>query len=110
MSTYKVEGVLNWGCVVHWSEEVVLKSKNNNLFEELITHQELLGGTRNVSVAVLNSHTCESGLLNLKGDALGNIELNLGFLSWMDSWVHGSSEDIETLVSEFIDHFIFDIN
>ena len=104
--TYEVEGVLNWGSVMHWSEEMVLKSKNDNLFEESVSHEELLGGTTDVSVSVLQSHTGESSLLDLKGDASGQVEVDLSLLGWMDSWVHGGSEDIEASVSDFINHLI----
>jgi hypothetical protein len=77
------------------------------LFQESVAHQELLGGTTDVSIAMLDSHTGESSLLNLKGNASSKVEGNLGLLGWMNTWVHGSCEDIETLVSDFVDHFIF---
>jgi len=64
----------------------------------------LLGGSRDVSVTVLNSHTSESGLLNLDGDASGQVHADLGFLCWVHSWVGGSGEDVESLVSDFKDH------
>ena len=43
--TYQVERVLDWGLIVHWSEEVGLESHNNNLLEHLISHKELLAGS-----------------------------------------------------------------
>ena len=92
---------------MHWSEEMVFEGKNNNLFKKSITHQELLGGTTHVSVSVLDSHTGESGLLNLDGYVLGQIQVDLDLSGWVNTWVHGGGEDVETLVSDFVDHFIF---
>ena len=63
--SYQVEGVLNWGGVVHRSEEMIFESQNNNLLKELVAHQELLARSRNVSISMLDSHTSISGLLYL---------------------------------------------
>lgn len=41
MGTYDVERVLNWGFVVHGSEEVPLKLEDADLLEHLVAHQEL---------------------------------------------------------------------
>jgi hypothetical protein len=67
-STSQVERVLDWGCIVHWSEEMVLESQDDNLFEQFVSHQELLRGTTDVSVTMLESHSCESSLLHLEGN------------------------------------------
>jgi hypothetical protein len=97
--------------IVHWSEEMMLQVKNANLFKESISHKELLGGSRDVSVTMLDSHGGESSLLNLEGNSLGQIHINLSLLLWMDSWVHSSSEDVEALVSSFVDHlYLIQIN
>ena len=56
--------------IVHWSEEVVLDGQDNDLLEKLVSHEELLARTRDVSVAVLESHTGESSLLHLEGNTL----------------------------------------
>ena len=50
---------------------MVLKIENANLLEQLVAHKELLGGSRNVSVSVLKSHTGESSLLNLDSHGFG---------------------------------------
>lgn len=102
--TYQVETVLDWGCVVHWSEEMVLQGQNNNLFHELISHEELLGGTTDVSVSVFKSHSSESSLLNLHGNASIQIHIDLDLLGWMDTGVHGCGENVVTLVSDFVHH------
>ena len=41
-SSTQIERVLDWRGVVHWSEEMILKSQNDNLFKQLVTHQKLL--------------------------------------------------------------------
>ena len=89
---------------MHWSEEMVLNCKDDQLFVELISHEELLSGSRNVSVTVLKSHSSESGLLDLNSNALGQIEVKLNLLSWMDTWVGSGSENVEALVSSFVNH------
>ena len=76
--------------VIHRSEKVVLKVENANLFEELVSHQELLSGSGNVSVAVLEAHTSESRLLNLDSHSFGEVEIELSLLTGVHSWVHGS--------------------
>ena len=40
--TYEIEVVFDWGGVVHWSKEVMFQSQNAHLFEETVTHKELL--------------------------------------------------------------------
>ena len=102
--TYQVEGVLNWRLVVHWSEEVVLDTEDGKLFEESVTHQELLGGTRDVSVTVLQSHSSESGLLYLESNASSQVEVDLSLLGWMNTRVHGGRENVEAFVPDFVDH------
>ena len=93
--------------VVHGSEKLLLESQDNTLFKELVTHQELFGASRNVSIAVLNSHTGVSGLLDLDGNTFFQIESDLSLSSSMDSGVRGSGKNVETLVSDFVNHFVF---
>ena len=102
--TYQVESVLDWGCVVHWSEEMMFEGQDHHLLQKSIAHQELLAGTTDVSVAVFDSHSGESSLLHLKGNAFLKNEVNLSLLGWMDTSVHCGSENIETLVSDFVHH------
>ena len=66
----------------------------------------MLCRSRDVSIAVLNSHTGVSGLLNLDGNTLFQIKSDLGFSSGVDSCVRGGGENVETLVSDFVDHFV----
>ena len=40
-SSTQIERVLDWGSVMHRSEEMVLKGQDNNLLEKLVSHQEL---------------------------------------------------------------------
>ena len=92
--------------VIHRSEKVVLKIKNANLLKKLVSHEELLGGSGDVSVPMLKSHASKSSLLNLDGHSFGEVQIELGLLTGVDSWVHRMGEDVETLVSYFINHFI----
>ncbi len=64
------EGVLNGGLVGHRVEEVSLEVKNHKLFHEPVTHHELLGSTRDVTVVVLDSHTGVSSDLDSESDVL----------------------------------------
>ena len=93
--------------VVHGSEKLLLESQDNTLFKELVTHQELFGASRNVSIAVLNSHTGVSSLLDLDGNTFFQIECDLCLSGSMYSGVRGSCENVETLVSDFVNHFVF---
>ena len=105
LTTYDVEGVFDWGLVVHGSEEVVLDREDHALLEELVAHQELLAGSGNIPVSVLNPHASESGLLDLQGDETGQVQADLGFLGWVDTWVSCCGENVEALVSYLVDHF-----
>ena len=105
-SSAQVEGVLDGRLVVHRSEEVVLQCQDADLLQHLITHHELLGGSGDVPIAVLNSHSGESSLLDLESDTPGKVHGNLGLLSGVDSGVSGSSEDVKSLVSNLIHHFV----
>ena len=56
---YHEEGVLNGGFVAHRGHVVLLELEDHHLFEELVAHQELLGGTRDVPVVVHDAQSCE---------------------------------------------------
>ena len=86
----KVKTVLNRRTVVHGSEEVLLDGEDHQLLKDLITHQELLCSTRNVSVVVQNSHACETGDLYLNSNITGQISVNLSLFSWVNTGVQGS--------------------
>jgi len=89
---------------------MMLEGEDDGLLEELVAHKELLGGTRNVSVTVLDSHTGESSLLDLHSDVLGEVEHSLDLLGRMNSRVGGGSEDVEALVTDLECHFSFKYN
>ena len=103
--TYDVERVFNWRLVVHGSEEVVLDRKDDNLLEQFVAHQELFCRPRDISVTMFDSHTGESRLLHLESHQPGQVHANLGFLSWVDTWVCCRSPDIESLIANLVDHF-----
>ena len=103
-STSEIERVFNWRGVVHGSEEVVLGGEDNDLFKKAVAHQELLSSSGDVSVTVLNSHARESGLLHLKGNSSGHVDVDLSLLRGMNTRVGGGGEDVEAFVSDFIDH------
>ena len=92
--------------IVHGSEKLLLESQDNTLFKKFVTHQELFGASRNVSIAVLNSHTGVSSLLDLDGNTFFQIECDLSLSGSMYSWVRGSGENVETLVSDFVYHIL----
>ena len=55
---------------------------------------------------MLNSHTSVSGLLDLDSNTFFQIKCDLSLSGSMHSWVRGSSENVETLVSDFVDHVV----
>ena len=59
---------------------MVFKGQDDNLFKKFVAHQELFARSRDISISVLDSHTSESGLLNLKSNASCQIKVNLSFL------------------------------
>ena len=53
---------------MHGPEEMPLKLENTGLLKKSVTHEEFLGGSRNVSVTMLDPHTGESCLLYLNSN------------------------------------------
>ena len=83
----------------------MLESHDNDLLKELITHQELLARSRDVSITVLQSHSGKSGLLNLKSNAPGQIKSDLGLLRRMDSWVGSGGPNVEAFIANLVHHY-----
>ena len=104
MYTYDVERILNGRAIVHWSEEVVFKRQDHSLLKEFITHQKLFTGTRNVSVRMFDTHTSVSSLLDLESHSFCEINSDLNLLSWVNTRIGGSSENVKALVPDFEDH------
>ena len=102
--TYQVEGVLDRRLIVHRPEVVVLQREDDGLLQKLVAHEELLAGSRDVAVVVLDAHTSESGLLDLQGNCLGDGKADFDLLRRVDSGIRCRSEDVETFVSDFINH------
>lgn len=93
---------------MHGSEEVVLNREDDGLLQQLVAHQKLLTGPRNVSVAVLDAHTRETRLLHLESYQLCQVHANLGLLGWVDTWVCRGCENVKTLISNLVYHiFIY---
>ena len=86
---------------------MLLDGKDHQLFKDLVTHEELLRSTGNVSVVVHDSHASESGNVHLHGDVSGQISMNLGLLAGMNSRSQGSNSIVKTLVSDLVDHLLF---
>jgi hypothetical protein len=103
-STYNVETVLNGRSVVERSEEVLFNGKDHKLLENLVPHHELLGGSRDVSVVVEDSHTSISGDMDLHGDVPLEVSVDLSLLGGMHSGVESSHCVVEALVSDFVNH------
>ena len=57
-----------------------------------------------------DSHASESGDMNLNSDVSGQVSVDLGLLGRMYSGVNCGSSVIESLVSDFIDHLLMNIN
>lgn len=86
---------------------MLFNSQNHYLFVDFISHEELLGGSRDVSVVVEDSHAVVSGDVHLHGDVSAEIGMNLGLFSWEDSRVNSGSCIVKALVSDFIDHLLY---
>ena len=74
------------------------------MFEELVSHEELFACSGDVSVVVEDSHAGEPGDVDLHGDVLGQVSMDLGLLGRVHSGVDGSGEVVESFVSDFVDH------
>ena len=66
--TNQVEGLLDRGIVVHWSEEVFSDGQDHNFFKEAISHHELFCCTRDVSVVMEDSHCRVASDMRLQND------------------------------------------
>jgi len=86
---------------------MLFQLEDHKLFEETISHHELLSGTGNVSVVVENTHTGETGSLNLDSYMSSDIELHVSLGSGEGTDRLSGREVVETLVSDFIDHFVY---
>lgn len=75
------------------------------MLKQLVSHQKLFARTRNISVTVFDSHTSEPGLLNLQCHQSRQIEANLGFLGWVDTYVGSGSENVKALITNLVDHY-----
>ena len=84
---------------------MVFDGEDDDLLQKLVAHQELLAGSRDISVTVLDSHAGETSLLHLEGDKSRQIHGDLCFLGWVHTWVGSGSENIETFVTNLVDHF-----
>ena len=89
---------------MHWSKEVFPNGQNHNFFQETISHHELLGGARDVSVVVKNSHGRVASDVGLKDDVRSQVDIDLCLLGWEGSDRLGSTKVIEALVSDFVYH------
>ena len=85
-------------------------SQDHKLFEEAISHHELLGGTRDVPIVVENAHTSESSDLHLKGDVGAKITVDHGLLGRVDTTVVGHVPGgSEALVPNLVNHFVYQL-
>jgi hypothetical protein len=85
---------------------VLFDGKDHELLENLVSHYELLGGSRDVSVVVEDSHTSESGDLDLHGDVPLEVSVDFGLLAGVDSGVESRACLVEAFVSDFVNHLL----
>ena len=84
---------------------MLTESQDHQLLKEAISHHELLGGTRDVSVVVQDAHACESGDLHLEGDVLAQVWVSHGLLCGVDAMVSSAHErSSEALVPNLVNH------
>ena len=57
----EVPCLLDWALIFIRSEPMILKSKDCEGFEELVSHHELFARSRNKSIVLFNSHSRVSG-------------------------------------------------
>ena len=78
--------------------------QNHNFFEETISHHKLLGGTRDVSVVVHDSHGRVASDVGLEDDVSCQVDVDLRLFGWEGSDGCGSTKVIEALVPDFVYH------
>jgi phage-related protein len=83
----------------------LLHVHNHNLFEESISHHELLASSADVSVSVVHSQGRVSSLVDLDRHEVTQLDISLNLSRSSNSWVVGSVENIVPLVSDFKDHY-----
>lgn len=88
------------------SEVLLLQCQNHKLLEQFVAHQELLASPRDVSVVVEDPHATVSCDVHLQGHEPGQVQVDLGLLGRVHSWIQSGRKVIEALVSDFIDHLI----
>ncbi len=81
--------------------------EDHELLENLVSHKELLGGSRDVSVIVEDSHTSVSGDVDLHGDVSFEVSIDLGLLGGVHSGIKSGNCVVEALVSDFINHLLY---
>ena len=79
--------------------------QDHKLLKEAISEHELLGGTRDVTVVVKDSHTCETSDLNLECHMGAEVDIDLSLAGGVGTAVCSSCEgSSENLVSNLINH------
>ena len=86
---------------------MLLELQYHQLLQEPVAHEELFSGARNVAVVVHDTHSCETSNLNLNGDVLVHVGIEVSLLGWERSHTGSSLPIDEALVSDFINHLLF---
>ena len=87
---------------------MLFDAKDHKTLHEAVTHEELLGCSRNVSVVVQDSKTRVARNLGLERNLVTHVTLKLGLLVVEDALrvCTAAERSCEALVTDFIDHFI----
>lgn len=87
---------------------MLLELQDHKLFQEFVSHKELLSRTANVTVVVHDTHAGESSDLHLHGDMLVHVGSGVGAAGGVRTGRRSSLPVDEALITDFINHlFLF---
>ena len=79
--------------------------ENHEVLKHGVAHHELLGGAADVAVVVQETHTGVTGAVHLEGDVELHVEVGVDAAGGVEASGRGVGEVVETLVSDFVNHF-----
>ena len=87
------------------AEVMFTELENHKVLKHGVAHHELLSGTANVAVVVKKTHSGETSAVNLEGDVQVHVEVRVDLTGGVEAGGRSVGEVVETLVSDFINHF-----